>query len=475
MSTSSRSSPLSAPSVQMPIGNVKPKGNLLLVDDDIDLLKLLAIRLKAYGYQTTAVESAEKALSALSATRPDVVLTDLQMPGMDGMALFEEIQISHPGLPVIILTAHGTIQQAVRSTKDGAFGFLTKPYDHEELKGLIEKAISLQGVSANTTDSERWRSEIITRSAAMEDLLSRARRAAQTDATVLIHGDSGTGKELLARAIHKASHRSTGPFVAINCGAIPEQLLESELFGHIKGSFTGAIADQRGLFQHADCGTIFLDEIGDMPMPLQVKLLRVLEQREVRPVGSNKTVPINVRVLAATHRDLTAARESGDFREDLFYRLNVVALHLPALEERREDIPMLANHFIKVLSERYDAEARAFTPEALEKLATAKWPGNVRQLFNVVEQSVALCSTELVPAGFVDQAIATEAADLASFEDARKRFERDYLTRVLKMTHGSVTQAARLAKRNRTEFYKLLQRHDIDVQLFKEQQRAQGL
>jgi two-component system, NtrC family, response regulator GlrR len=467
-------SPLSAPAVQMPIGNIKPRGNLLIVDDDIDLLKLLAIRLKAYGYQTTAVESAEKALSALSAARPDVVLTDLQMPGMDGMGLFEEIQISHPGLPVIILTAHGTIPQAVRAIKDGAFGFLTKPYDHEELQQLIEKAIALQGSAANNAGSERWRSEIITRSAVMEDLLSRSRRAAQTDATVLVTGDSGTGKEVLARAIHKASQRSTGPFVAINCGAIPEQLLESELFGHVRGSFTGAIADHRGLFQQADGGTIFLDEIGDMPLALQVKLLRVLEQREVRPVGATHSIPINVRVLAATHRDLTAAKDSGQFREDLFYRLNVVALRLPTLDERREDIPLLANHFIKFLSERYDSEAKAFTAEALEKLATANWPGNVRQLFNVVEQSVALCSTELVPAGFVEQAIATETAELASFEDARKRFEREYLTRVLKITRGSVTQAARLAKRNRTEFYKLLQRHDIDVQLFKQQQRAQG-
>jgi two-component system, NtrC family, response regulator GlrR len=441
--------------------------SLLLVDDDVDLLRLLSIRLKANGYRVTAVESAEKALSALVATRPDVVLSDLRMPGMDGMALFEEIQISHPGLPVIILTAHGSIPDAVKAVRQGVFGYLTKPYDADELLAQIEKALAVQG-TATGPEGERWRQGIVTRSPAMEDVLARAKRAAQTDANVLIQGDSGTGKELVARAIHLASNRSRGPFVAINCGAIPENLLESELFGHMKGSFTGAVAEQKGLFVQADGGTVFLDEIGDMPLALQVKLLRVLETREVRPVGAAKSVAIHIRLLAATHRDLLGAKDRGEFREDLFYRLNVVNLRLPALAERREDIPVLATHFLKMLSDRYDAEANKFAPDALEKLAAARWPGNVRQLFNVVEQCVALCPTEVVPAAFVEQAIVSEGDSLSSFEDARRRFERDYLTRVLKMTRGSVTQAARLAKRNRTEFYKLLQRHGIEAALFKE-------
>jgi two-component system response regulator GlrR len=449
-------------------------GTLLLVDDDQDLLRLLAIRLKANGYQVTAVDSAERALAALAATRPDVILTDLRMPGMDGMALFEEVQISHPGLPVIVLTAHGSIPDAVRAVRQGVFGYLTKPYDADELLAHIEKALAVQGSVSAAATNDRWRQGIITQSPLLEDLLARAKRAALTDASVLIRGESGTGKEVIARAIHLASPRSRGPFIAINCGAIPENLLESELFGHVKGAFTGAVAEQRGLFMQADGGTLLLDEIGDMPAALQVKLLRVLETREVRPVGSSRIHAINVRVLAATHRDLEQARAAQEFRDDLFYRLNVVSLRVPSLKERREDIPLLAKHFIRTLAERYEAEAHSFAPEALERLAAAPWPGNVRQLFNVVEQCVALCTTEVVPVSFVDQAIASESDGLSSFEDARRRFERDYLIRVLKLSRGSVTAAARVAKRNRTEFYKLLQRHGIDVSLFKSAARQEA-
>jgi two-component system response regulator GlrR len=301
----------------------------------------------------------------------------------------------------------------------------------------------------------------------MEDLLAKAQRVANGDASILIQGESGTGKELLARAIHRASPRANHPFIAINCGAIPETLLESELFGHTKGSFTGAIADQRGLFVAADKGTLFLDEIGDMPLALQVKLLRVIETREVRPIGATRTIPFDVRIISATHRDLLREKAVGTFREDLYYRLNVVTLKLPALSERREDISLLANHFLTTLAPRYDRPKAAFSPEALELLAKANWPGNVRQLYNVVEQSVALCPTDVIPRMFVEQAIQLEMHEMTSFEDARKRFERDYLTRVLKLTHGSVTQAAKLARRNRTEFYKLLQRHGIEAAIFK--------
>ena len=296
------------------------KGFLLLVDDDPDLLKLLAIRLKASGYRVTTADSGERALAMLAAERPDLVVTDLRMTGIDGMQLFREIEASHGGLPVIILTAHGTIPEAVAATRQGVFGYLTKPYDPNDLLTQIEQALRIHGmaVSEHHDDSE-WREAIVTRSPLMEDLLARAHRVAQGDASILIQGDSGTGKELLARALHLASKRAEGPFVAINCGAIPEALLESELFGHKKGSFTGAIGDHRGLFLDASGGTLFLDEIGDMPLPLQVKLLRVLETREVRPVGATKTVPVDVRIISATHRDLTVAKAEGTFREDLYY------------------------------------------------------------------------------------------------------------------------------------------------------------
>ncbi|MEO5693276.1 MAG: sigma 54-interacting transcriptional regulator [Usitatibacter sp.] len=443
------------------------KASLLLVDDDPDLLRLLTIRLKANNYGVTAVDSGQRALASISAARPDLVLTDLRMAGMDGMALFHEIQASYPGLPVVILTAHGSIPDAVTAVKRGVFGYLTKPYDADELLSQIDRALTLHGGALQAGLGQVWREDIVTRSSLMEDLLAKAQRVAAGDASVLIQGESGSGKELLARAIHRASPRVNQPFIAINCGAIPETLLESELFGHTKGSFTGAIADQRGLFAAADKGTLFLDEIGDMPLALQVKLLRVIETREVRPIGATRSIPFDVRIISATHRDLAKEKDNGTFREDLYYRLNVVTLKLPSLDERPEDIALLADYFLKKLAPRYGRDKAAFSPEALELLVKAKWPGNVRQLFNVVEQSIALCPTEIIPLAFVEQAIQVEMHEMTSFEDARKRFERDYLTRILKLTKGSVTQAAKLARRNRTEFYKLLQRHGIEAAVFK--------
>ena len=301
----------------------------------------------------------------------------------------------------------------------------------------------------------------------MEDVLARARLVAESDASVFIFGDSGTGKELLARAIHKSSPRRAHAFVGINCSAIPEQLLESELFGHVRGSFTGATRDHKGLFLTAHRGTLLLDEIGDMPLSLQVKLLRVLQEKQVRPVGSTETHEVDVRVISATHRNLEAEMAAGNFREDLYYRLNVVALTLPPLGERREDIPLLAGHFLSQVSAKYRRVVNGFAPEAMELMIAASWPGNVRQLYNVIEQSVALATTPIIPVSLAQQAIQHQQAEFASFEEARRRFEREYLTQLLKITEGNVTQAARLAKRNRTEFYKLLGRHQLDPKLFK--------
>lgn len=446
-----------------------PRANVLVVDDDPDLLRLMQIRLDSAGYRVTTAESAERALALMSIARPEVVVTDLRMSGMDGIALFEAIHSHNPTLPVIILTAHGTIPDAVAAVKRGVFGYLTKPFDAKALLTEIERAATLGGSSdaGPAGEDANWRAEIITRNPAIEDVLAKARLVAGSDAVVFISGESGTGKELLARAIHQASGRREAPFVAINCGAIPEQLLESELFGHVRGSFTGAVRDHKGLFLTANRGTLFLDEIGDMPLSLQVKLLRVLQEKRVRPVGSTEAHDVDVRIISATHRDLEAEMAAGNFREDLYYRLNVVALELPPLTERREDIPLLANHFLKQLGEKYRKAVTGFAPEALERLVAASWPGNVRQLYNVVEQSVALCTTPLIPASWVQQAIQSQQAEFASFEEARRGFEREYLTQLLKITEGNVTQAARLAKRNRTEFYKLLQRHQLDPKLFK--------
>lgn len=439
---------------------------ILVVDDDPDLLKLLQIRLNAAGYETLAAENAESAIAKLAMVRPHLVITDLCMPGMDGMALFEQIRASHPNLPVIILTAHGTIPDAVAATRLGVFGFLTKPFDSRGLLAEVEKAVRLSAGPLEPANAD-WRKAITTQSPLMEDLLGKARLVAEGDASVFIHGESGTGKELLARAIHAASPRRDKPFVAVNCGAIPEQLLESELFGHTKGSFTGAIESRKGLFRTADHGTLFLDEIGDMPIALQVKLLRVLQEKQVHPVGAAEAIAMDVRIISASHRDLKAEVAAGNFREDLFYRLNVVSLTVPTLAERREDIPLLANHFLQTLSAKYHKSINSFSPDVMEMLVSSSWPGNVRQLLNVVEQAVALCTTSLIPADLIRDAIHKEEEQLASFDEARKRFEREYLVQLLKITQGNVTQAARLAKRNRTEFYKLLQRHQLDPAFFK--------
>ena len=449
---------------------------LLVVDDDPDMLRLLSMRLSSAGYQVTAVTSAETALTQLEIEHPQLVLSDVRLPGRDGLQLFDEIRKRHPSLPVILLTAHGTIPDAVEATARGVFTYLTKPYDGRELLDKIAQALAL-GAPATTPSKagdDSWRSEIVSRSNRMAELLAEARMVAKSDASVLLRGDSGAGKEMLARAIHKASARADKPFVAVNCGAIPEALLESELFGHMKGAFTDAHANHKGLFQQADGGTLLLDEIGDMPPALQVKLLRVLQERAVRPLGASQSIQVDVRIVSATHRDLDAAMEAGQFREDLYYRLNVVTLTLPPLSARREDIPLLANHFLQRLSTKYGKRLSGFAPEALKALTTAAWPGNVRQLFNVVEQVCALSSSPLIPLALVQRALRVPTVEVQTYAEAKQRFERDYLVGLLKLTDGNVADAARLADRNRTEFYRLLQKHELTPGHFKADAVAPG-
>jgi two-component system, NtrC family, response regulator GlrR len=442
---------------------------ILLVDDDPALLRLLSIRLQSLGYEVLAVDSVERALATLAVEQPQLIVSDLRMAGMDGIALFDAARRLYPTLPLIILTAHGTIPDAVAATMRGVFGFLTKPFESSELLEQIEQALRVSGAHPTAgAEDLAWRDHILTRSPAMEHLLNKARLVALSDARACIVGPSGSGKELLARAIHRASGRSDRPFIAVNCAAIPEQLLESELFGHARGAFSGAVRDHRGLFQRADGGTLLLDEIGDMPLSLQAKLLRVLEEHHVRPVGSTEAIAVDVRIISATHRALEARIAEGLFREDLFYRLSVVVLDVPPLAARREDIPLLANHFLRRFAGKYGRPATAFSPEALELMIGADWPGNVRQLQNVAEQTVTLCPTPVIPAAFVQEAMRLTLKDYASFDAAKKDFERDYLVQLLKITDGNVSRAARLAQRHRTDFYKLLQRHQIDPKRFKE-------
>jgi two-component system response regulator GlrR len=328
----------------------------------------------------------------------------------------------------------------------------------------VEKALR---VSGSIEVEEGWASEIITRNQALKEILNQAKMVAATDARVLINGESGTGKELLAKAIHNASPRHDKPFVAINCSAMAENLLESELFGHEKGAFTGATRSHKGLFQAAEGGTLLLDEIGDMPMRLQVKLLRVLQEQQVRPVGSTEAIDVDVRVISATHRDLQELMGQGRFREDLYYRLNVVNIKIPTLDQRREDIPLLVAHFLQVISHEAGQERKVYAPEAVEMLVTAEWPGNIRQLYNVVRQNIALSRSPVISAELVQQSLGAHAGKLLSFSDARDEFTRNYLSQILQITTGNVSQAARLAKRNRTDFYKLLARHDLNPDQFK--------
>lgn len=437
---------------------------VLIVDDDESFLRLFSMRLDGKGYRTSSVTSAHAALEKLPEVKPDLVIADLRMDGMDGIELLSELQQRYPGLPVLILTAHGTIPDAVTATRTGAFGFLTKPVDHDELQQCISEALSVSTFVEDSGDS--WRSGIVTRNKGMEEILDTARRLAPTHSAILITGQSGSGKEVVAQAIHKASGR-TGKFVAFNCAAIPTDLLESELFGYRKGAFTGATRNHPGLFEQADKGTLLLDEIGDMPKILQAKVLRVIEDGQVRPLGSERTVDVDVRVMSATNQELEKAIEAGEFREDLFYRLNVVSITLPPLADRIEDIPPLVTSRLRYLAEQTGAARKSFSPEAMEVLMAQRWPGNIRQLQNVVDQTVALSPSPVVSAEIVQKTLGARSAKLPSLSEARDEFMRGYLIQLLAATSGNVTQAAKLAQRNRTDFHKLLAKHDVDASSFK--------
>ena len=448
-----------------------PQGpHILVADDDADLLRLLGLRLESAGYRVSRAASAEQALSFLAVDRFGLLITDLRMGGMDGLALLRQVKRSSPTLPVILLTAHGTIPDAVEATRQGAFGFVTKPFEPKDLLEQVARALGLEGEGGpgqTHADNDAWRRHVVTHSPLMHELLDQVRLVAESGVSVLVHGESGTGKEVIAQAIHDASGRVDEVFLAVNCGAIPEDLLESELFGHRKGAFTGAHREHKGLFQSAHGGTLLLDEIGDMPLPLQVKLLRVLEQGEVKPVGASGPVAVDVRIISATHQDLEAAIKRGTFREDLFYRLNVVSLTVPPLRERREDVPLLTDHFLKRVAQRSGRPPGVYAPESMEYLVHAPWPGNVRQLYNVVEQTVALSAGEVIPLPLVERAVGAAIEGIPSFAEAREGFEREYLVRLLKVSNGNVANAARMAKRNRTEFYRLLQRHSLTPSMFK--------
>ena len=442
---------------------------LLVVDDELSMLMLLETILKKEGFDVQTATSGEEALGKMKINTPNMVITDLFMDGMNGMQLMESIHSKTPLLPVVILSGQAQIRDAVKATHLGSSAFITKPIDRDK---LVEQISRILNISANSKKDAGFAADIIYKSNIMDELVELAKAVSATSVTVFISGETGTGKEVFAKAIHEASERSTQPFIGVNCGAIPEQLLESELFGHEKGAFTSAVTRHEGLFRAASGGTLFLDEIGDMPLSLQVKLLRVLQDMEVRPVGSTKPYPIDVRIISATHRDLDGMVEAGEFRADLYYRLKVVPLAMPNLSDRCEDIPLLANYFIEKHAQANNQKKKHLSPDAMDYLLAAEWPGNIRQLNNVIELCATLSKTKTIPLSLVKSGLQDRSRQMKTLKEAKLEFEKNYLIGVLKMSGGHVSNAAKISGRNRTEFYKLLNLHSIEPGKFRSKSKT---
>jgi len=449
-------------------------GRILLVDDDRNLVELVKLRLDAAGYEVSAALLEEDAVEAAKAQVFDLALVDLQLSNQDGISLMEQLHLIIPEMPVIILTAYGSIESAVEAMKRGAYSYITKPFDPRDLLLQIERALEnrrltseiklLKGLLQQRYDF----ANIVARSGKMQRVLEMVSQIAAMDSTVYIQGESGTGKELIARAIHLASHRKNKSFVAINCAALPEPLLESELFGHEKGAFTGAVRSTKGLFTQAHEGTIFLDEVGDIPLSTQTKLLRVLQERSFYPVGSDRLTEVDVRVIVATQKRLEDQVKQGLFREDLFYRIHVIPILLPPLRERKEDIPPLVEHFLKKYNQIMKKEVKGLTPLAMQRLMLHNWPGNVRELENTVEYGVALTQQDVITEDLIlrTQEDISEQP-LTPLKEAKDAFERNYVIRLLELCEGNVSKAAALAGKYRADFYDLLKKHNISKTSYK--------
>jgi len=440
---------------------------ILAIDDDSSILKVMGMRLKSHGYQVLLASDSREALALAKENYIDLAVIDYKLNSENGVVLMENLRDIQPELPAIILTAYGTIDNAVNAIQRGACNYLTKPFDGDELIRQIEKCLEKSRLMSGRyspdeqQDQPPFFSRIIARSSDMKAVLAKVVQVAVTDSNIYIEGESGTGKELIARCLHAASQRKDGPFIAINCAAIPENLLESELLGYEKGAFTSADGRREGLFARAHGGSFFLDEISELPLSMQAKLLRILEEREFYPLGSNRKVKVDVRIIAASNSDLDKLTHDGLFREDLYYRIHVIPISLPPLRKRKEDIVPLARHFLAGFSKETGKTIRDIAPDAIRKLMVSDWPGNVRELENAMEYAVAMAEGETITPDLIASPM-TEEEGIPPFQHARDNFEKDYLTQLLELNHGNVSQAAKAAGKYRADFYVLLRKHGLE-------------
>lgn len=441
---------------------------ILVVDDDCNILNVIQMRLEAHGYKIFKALDSKQALKYLHAGEVDLALVDLKLKDEDGIELMDKLYKIDPDVPVIILTAHGSIGSAVAAMKKGAANYLTKPFEHQELLLQIESCLEKRRLTKEVStlrsicNARFGFDNIIGNSDSMKKVLEQVVQTAETDSTVHIEGESGTGKELIAKSLHLASSRAKGPFVAINCAAIPETLLESELFGYRKGAFSGAVSHKKGLFLQAHQGSFFLDEISEMPQIMQTKLLRVLEEREFYPLGGNQIIKVDTRIITASNKDLAAELEHGRFREDLYYRIHVIRIKLPPLRERKEDIPLLANHFLKKYTMEMKKDIKGISSAAFQKLLAHAWPGNVRELENTIESAVALAIKDKITEDLLLPKCASDNRRIKPLKKARDDFLKDYLVQLIEFTNGNISQAAKLAGKYRADLYELLKKYKLN-------------
>jgi two-component system response regulator GlrR len=444
---------------------------ILVVDDDQDTRSLIEVFCKDEPYELTFATNGKEAIETIRKGNTNIVVTDIRMPEVGGEAVLDEVRRYNPEIPVILMTSYGSIEDAVHFLKSGAYDYIAKPLTGDTFRHRIHLAIEsfemTMKISQLQSDLKRYtdREHVVGNSLPMRMVMEKTEAVAQTDAAVVIYGESGTGKELIARTIHYSSRRARHPFVPVNCGSLPENLLESELFGYKRGAFTDAHTDTPGLVVEANQGTLFLDEVGEVTPKVQVKLLRFLQDKEIKPLGSTKTIRADVRIITATNRDLRAAIEAGTFREDLYYRLNIVPIHIPPLRDHKEDIHLLADHFLRKFAKEFEKDIKALSPLALQKLVGYDWPGNIRELENKIQQTVVMATSDVIQPEDIDL-----PGELDTFKAEKRKvvsqFEHNYITNLLSLHDGNISRAARAAGMDRKNFWQLMKKHKINARAY---------